>query len=125
MAEMQPTLNIDHSLNDDDCDIQVEYGSVLDGAFDMRRKLASVSRQAPQLERKLLAKQAEQVRYIARQSSSNCPKSSTFRSAEVLIEITIGYKVDVRNEMPIACVVDALQKPEEEPVLEEVSKSFG
>ncbi|KAJ9493513.1 hypothetical protein H2202_011015 [Exophiala xenobiotica] len=59
MAEMQPTLNLDYFLNDDDCDIQVEYGSVVDAALSMRRKLSSVLRQARQLKTTLQAKQAE------------------------------------------------------------------
>ncbi|KAK7883376.1 hypothetical protein LTR67_011300 [Exophiala xenobiotica] len=64
MGDVQPTLEIDHLLNDDDCDIQIEYDSVVDGALDMRRKFFSVLRQAQQLKTKLLAKQAELDRYI-------------------------------------------------------------
>nr|KAK5449231.1 hypothetical protein LTR18_002320 [Exophiala xenobiotica] len=64
MGEVQPTLEIDHLLNDDDCDIQIEYDSVVDGALDMRRKFFSVLRQAQQLKTKLLAKQAELDRHI-------------------------------------------------------------
>ncbi|KAK5398525.1 hypothetical protein LTR06_011538, partial [Exophiala xenobiotica] len=59
IAEMQSTLNLDYFLNDDDCDIQVEYGSVLDAASNMRRKFSSVLRQARQLKMTLQAKQAE------------------------------------------------------------------
>lgn len=53
MAEMQPALILDYFLNDDDCNIQVEYGSVVDAAFSMRR------RQARLLKTTLQAKQAE------------------------------------------------------------------
>ncbi|KIW36745.1 uncharacterized protein PV06_11041 [Exophiala oligosperma] len=43
---MQPTLKLDHFLNDDDCDIQVGSGSVVDAALDMRKKFSSVLSQA-------------------------------------------------------------------------------
>ena len=56
---MQPTLNLDHFLDDDDCDILVEYDSVVDAALDMRRKFSSVLRQARQLKTTLQDKQAE------------------------------------------------------------------
>ncbi|KIW11739.1 hypothetical protein PV08_09011 [Exophiala spinifera] len=56
---MQPTLNLDHFLTDDDCDIGDEYASVVDAALDMRRKFSSVLRQARQLKTTLQAKQAD------------------------------------------------------------------
>ncbi|RVX68986.1 hypothetical protein B0A52_08053 [Exophiala mesophila] len=56
---MQPTLNLDQFLNGDDCDILVEYNSVVDAALDMRRKFSSVLRQARQLKTTLQDKQAE------------------------------------------------------------------
>ncbi|KAK5311995.1 hypothetical protein LTR93_011508 [Exophiala xenobiotica] len=65
---MQPILDINHLLNDDDCDIRAEYDSAVDGAFDMRRKFSSLLTQARQLKTKLLAKQAELDRFVARQA---------------------------------------------------------
>ena len=56
---MQPTLNLDQFLDGDDCDILVEYDSVVDAALDMRRKFSSVLRQARQLKTTLQDKQAE------------------------------------------------------------------
>ncbi|KIW09756.1 hypothetical protein PV08_11856 [Exophiala spinifera] len=62
---MQPIVDINHLLNDADFEIQDEYDSVLDGAFDMRRKFSSLLMQARQLKTILLAKQAELDRCIA------------------------------------------------------------
>lgn len=56
---MQPTLNLDHFLTDDDCDIGDEYASVVDAALDMRRKFSSVLKQVRQLKTTLQARQAE------------------------------------------------------------------
>ncbi|KAK6371422.1 hypothetical protein LTS17_009153 [Exophiala oligosperma] len=65
--KMQPIPNIEHFLNDADCEIQVEHDSVIDGAFNMKRKFSSLLMQARQLKTILLAKQAELDRYIAQQ----------------------------------------------------------
>lgn len=62
---MQPIPNINHFLNDDDCDVQIEYGSDVDGAFDVRRRFSSILTQARQLKTILLARQAELDPYIA------------------------------------------------------------
>jgi hypothetical protein len=46
---MQPIPDINHFLNDADCEIQVEHDSVVYGAFDMR-KFSSLLMQARQIE---------------------------------------------------------------------------
>ncbi|KAL6240274.1 hypothetical protein RBB50_012821 [Rhinocladiella similis] len=62
---MQPIPNIDHFLNLADGEIQVQHDSVLDGAFNMKRKFSSLLTQARQLKTILLAKQAELDHWIA------------------------------------------------------------
>ncbi|KIW09778.1 hypothetical protein PV08_11878 [Exophiala spinifera] len=62
---MRPIPNIDHFLNDANREIQVRHDSVIDGAFNIKRKFSSLLTQARQLKTILLAKQAELDRYIA------------------------------------------------------------
>ncbi|KIW36674.1 uncharacterized protein PV06_11092 [Exophiala oligosperma] len=63
--KMQTIPNIDYFLNDADREIQVQHDSVIDGAFNMKRKFSSLLTQTRQLKTMMLAKQAELDRYIA------------------------------------------------------------
>lgn len=59
MPAVKPIFNAGRLLQDDDCDIQDECSTVEDGVLDIRRKFALVVSEGRQLQRAVLAQQAE------------------------------------------------------------------